>query len=164
MGNLYILKNNGCQWVHIKYYRIPFSQFDTHGFLYRQALTYIIYDIDTIHLMTRHQQTIPAKGYLHPMTYSSWFAYIMTMIFAIAIMHLTNYWYNKGKLEVVDPLPFLYFLHFDDTSPIVKMMSKLHGGRLQSDKLQKLYVCVLFNRKWNHFLLCIDSFFIFKHL
>ena len=62
-----------------------------------------MYHTDTVHLLTRHYQPVPSKGYLHPLTDTSWLLFCISIISVIAALHYAfNFLVGKRDLTDLD--------------------------------------------------------------
>ncbi len=90
-----------------------------HGIVYRHIIAFLVYETDTIHLMTRHHNSIPSKGYLHPVTRSSWLMFFSLIMSVLTLMHFGNK-FIKGKTDLSNIFPLLFMFHYEESSYIMK--------------------------------------------
>ncbi len=110
-----------------------------HRISFRQALAFMVYDTDTVHLLTRHHKQIPPKGYLHPLSYSSWVLFLMPLAILIVVLQMANFTL-VGRPNVTDITPMLSLFYYNDQSQLVKMISGLKLGTLILDAVAILIV------------------------
>ncbi len=109
----------------MSYFRVASHHLHKHRILYRHALALIVYDVDTLHLMTRHHRPIPAKGYLFPLTSSSWFMFISLVIIVLIIMHIGNFFIRR-KYDLFQIFPLIFLFHYEESS---YMLTELRTGK-----------------------------------
>ncbi len=93
--------------------------------LYRHALLFIVYDVDTVHLMTRHHRPIPSKGYLFPLTGTSWLMFLSLVIILLILMHIANF-FIRGRYDLFQILPLIFMFYYEESS---YMLTELRTGK-----------------------------------
>ncbi len=91
--------------------------------IYRMSYTYSYYDIDTVHLLTRHPINGPFPGYFAPLTTTSWAAFISATILIIAITFFIGASFGKLTFNI---LPICGMYHFEEQH---RPMADLRGGQ-----------------------------------
>ena len=98
-----------------------------HRILYRHVMAFVVYDAETVHLMTRHHQPISSKGYTHPLTDTSWIVYFITIFIITIVIHWATYFLTK-KTNFTNVFSLCVMFHYDDNVKMIKTIPKLRTG------------------------------------
>ena len=98
-----------------------------YGIVYRQALTVIEYNPETVHLMTRHHRRISSGGYSYPLTDSAWLAFLVSTLILMTIVHFGNKIVRR-KYDLFNVLPLICMFHYDSDNSY--MMKNLKAGNV----------------------------------
>ena len=101
--------------------------FGQHNIISTSALSFIFYDMDTVHLLTRHHRRVPPKGYIQPLAGSSWIAFLLVVWSTLAVMHMRNHYFS-GKQDMTDVLPLFYMFHYEVNSSLLNILKKWAYG------------------------------------
>ena len=80
-----------------------------HRMLYRHSLSLFSFYVDTLHLLTRHPQRIPSKGYSGPLTGSSFLVFFILTVLIYLLMLWAGY-----KVDITNITPLFCMFHFED--------------------------------------------------
>ncbi len=101
-------------------------------------LAFVVYDTDTVHLLTRHHRALPPKGYAHPLTDSGWLLFFTSVFITMALLHWGNV-FLMSQLDSADILPLLVMFHQQDRSPTIKAIINFRVGEHLNRNFALLY-------------------------
>ncbi len=109
--------------------RASSSEMIEHRIAFRNVLSFIVYDTETVHLLTRHHQRVPPRGYMKPLTDSSWVTFALSLCTVYTVMQWTAY-LMLGYKDLTDVLPLLIMFHYEDNPNLMNAMKKLRSGNV----------------------------------
>ena len=108
---------------------------------YDTSFSFMIYDADSVHLITRHRHQIEPKGYLMPLSPSSWLMFVIFALFIVITIQLGTHFMLKN-------------VYWDDIAPWLCMFYHGESSGLNSIYRLKIGKCLIIS------CMLINSFFI----